>query len=55
MNVNFSGNWNSSLSYNQGDFVVYENILYISLVSIPSGELPPNSNASWDLVVYGGQ
>ena len=55
MNVNFSGNWNIGTTYNQGDFVVYDNILYIALVNIASGQLPPNNNASWDLVVYGGQ
>ena len=55
MNVNFSGNWNIGTTYSQGDFVVYDNILYIALVNIASGQLPPNNNASWDLVVYGGQ
>jgi hypothetical protein len=55
MNVNFSGNWNIGTTYNQGDFVVYDNILYIALVNIASGQLPPNNNASWELVVYGGQ
>jgi hypothetical protein len=55
MNVSFEGEWNFVTSYNQGAFVVYENIMYIALGNVPSGQLPPNNNASWDLVVYGGQ
>lgn len=55
MNVNFSGNWNIGTTYNQGDFVVYDNILYIALLNISSGQLPPNNNSDWELVVYGGQ
>jgi hypothetical protein len=55
MNVSFEGEWNFGTSYNQGDFVVYENIMYIALGNVPSGQLPPNNNASWELVVYGGQ
>ena len=55
MEVNFIGQWNTGTTYNQGDFVVYENIMYIALENISSGQLPPNSNFDWDLVVYGGQ
>jgi hypothetical protein len=55
MNVSFEGEWNIGTSYNQGDFVVYENIMYIALSNVSSGQLPPNNNASWELVVYGGQ
>jgi hypothetical protein len=55
MNVSFKGDWNIGTTYDQGDFVVYENIMYIALSNILSGQLPPNNNASWDLVVYGGE
>ena len=55
MNVNFSGIWNSGTAYNQGDFVVYQNVMYIALENVPSGQLPPDINLSWELVVYGAQ
>lgn len=55
MNVSFKGDWNIGTTYDQGDFVVYENIMYIALSSVLSGQLPPNNNASWELVVYGGE
>ena len=55
MNVNFSGIWNSGTAYSQGDFVVYQNVMYIALENVPSGQLPPDINLSWELVVYGAQ
>lgn len=55
MNVNYSGNWNSGTSYNQGDFVVYQNVMYIALGNVLAGQLPPDVNLSWELVVYGAQ
>lgn len=55
MEVNFIGDWNSGTAYNEGDFVVYDNIMYIALEFVVANELPPNVNNSWELVVYGGQ
>jgi hypothetical protein len=54
MNVEFRGQWDLGTNYNMGDFVTYENIMYIALSNISSGQLPPNVNSDWDLVVYGG-
>jgi len=51
MNVNFSGIWNSGTAYSQGNFVVYQNVMYIALENVPSGQLPPDINLSWELVV----
>jgi hypothetical protein len=54
MNVNFVGSWSSLSPYNQGDFVTYNNVMYIALNNIIANQQPPNINSDWEIVVFGG-
>lgn len=49
-NGGFRFNWETDVTYGQGDIVVYGNSWYISLVESNTGNTPSTSSRSWEIL-----
>jgi len=51
---NFTGPFSTVVSYNAYDVATYNGSTYVATVAIPSGNLTPDGNPSWSLMVQEG-
>ena len=49
--IGFDGSWNATSNYTIGNVVVYNNAVYISVVS-NNTDMPPNNSTAWAPLIY---